>query len=338
MEIATTQAPPKQLKGMMVQMVYSRCLSVAAEMGIADIVGDSGITTKELATQTNANENALYRLIRVLASQGVFHIESDGKIVNSDASHFLRENIKGSQRNFARMMGSHWMWKVFNNLEHSINTGNTAFDQAFPESENLFQYFKEKNPKEGKIFSQAMSNFSYTFDQPLVDAYNFSSFNSILDVGGAEGKLLKTIKDSYPDFDAILFDLPHAIEQAKEAPRADELSFVAGNFFEKVEPKADCLIIKYVLHNWNDEACLKILQNCRKSINENGKLLIMTMIIEDGEEQVFEKSLDIVMQLLLGAKERTQKEYEELLAKSSFKLNRIISSNCPLKIIEVDPV
>lgn len=333
-----TVMPAQDIRNMMAQMVFTRSLSIAAELGIADHVADEPKTMENLATLCKTHQNSLYRLIRVLSSQGVFHVNANGRISNSNVSEYLRTEIPGSQRNFARMMGSQWMWKTFNHLEHSVNTGDSAFVEAFPGSQNLYQYFRETGQQEGKIFSQAMSGFSYSFDPVLVDVYDFSGFTNIVDVGGAEGRLLKLIKQKNSSPNTILFELSHVIEQARTAAAADLLQFVAGDFFKRVEPSADCIILKYILHNWDDEHCITILNNCRESLLENGKLLIMDILIKEQEKQTFEKSLDIIMLLLLGAKERTEEEFADVLSKSRLAINRIIPTSCPLSIIEVIPV
>ena len=337
MEVDTIITPPTKLKGIMMQMVFSKCLSVVAKFGIADCIGEASISPIELSQKSQTSPDVLLRIVRVLAAHGIFEIDELGNISNTESSNFLKTNQPSSQRNFVRMMGSHWMWEVFNHLEHSLTTGETAFPQAFPQAQNLFDYFNEYSPIEGKIFSKAMSDFSYSFDTVLIESYSFENFKKVVDVGGAEGQLLKTIKTHYPKIQAILFEMPHAIEQAQLKDDTNKLEFVSGDFFRFIEPKSDCIILKYILHNWNDESCIQILKNCRNSIDDNGTLLIMSMLIEPNENQVFEKSLDIVMQLLLGSKERTQTEFEALLEKSHFKLNQVIETHCPLKILEVVP-
>ncbi|MEL6558426.1 MAG: methyltransferase [Bacteroidota bacterium] len=332
------KTPPANMRQIMTQMVSSRCLSVAAELGIADLIGDIPKSIETISNELDVDENALYRLIRVLSTQGIFAIDQNRVVSNTDISEFLMDEVPGSQRNFARMMGSNWMWKVFNNLEYSIESGESAFGKAFMGSENLFEYFRNISPKDGKVFSQAMSGLSYAFDKPLVDAYDFSDVEHVVDLGGAEGRLLKMVKASYPSVKTTLFELPNVIPQAKASDTEGELDLVGGDFFQKIEPSADCYMIKYVLHNWNDDSCIKILDNCRKAIKDNGKLLIMDMLIKEEEQQVFEKSLDIVMLMLLGAKERTREEFESLLEKTNFRINRIIPSKCPLSTIEVVPV
>ena len=337
MQSTVHKKPPTQMREIMTQMVSSRCLSIAAELGIADIVGNDKKSIAQINEELKLNENALYRLIRVLAMQGIFDLDENKMVSNNDVSYFLKEKIDGSQRNFVRMMGSPWMWKMFNNLEHSINTGNSASEEAMG-FENLFEFFKKGSPKEGKIFSQAMSSFSYAFDKPLVNAYDFSNSKSIVDLGGAEGQLLKIIKQNYPHIEPILFELPHAIAQAKANDSEEVLKYVEGDFFESIPVDIDCYIIKYVLHNWNDEDCIKILEKCREAISSNGRLLIMDILIKEDQPQLFEKSLDIVMLLLLGAKERTKQEFEELLRKTGFEIKDIYSTHSPLSIIEAVPV
>jgi len=156
-------------------------------------------------------------------------------------------------------------------------------------------------------------------------------------VGGAEGRLLKIIKNQYPSIKPVLFELPHAIEQAKQNDTEGILNYEEGDFFNSIAA-SDCYLIKYILHNWNDENCIKILQNCRKSIAPNGRVLIMDMLIKEDEPQVFEKSLDMVMLVLLQSKERTKEEFEELLNKAGFKLNAVYPTASPLSIIEGIPI
>ncbi|MBJ7537213.1 methyltransferase [Marinomonas transparens] len=332
------KAPPANMKQIMIQMVSSRCLSIAANMGIADTIGDTPYPINLLSEKLGVDENALFRLIRVLSTQGIFSIDEHQIISNTEISDYLKSDVTGSQRNFARMMGGSWMWKAFNSLEYSIETGKPAFSIAFPDSDNPFEYFKHDSPQDGRIFNHAMSDFSYSFDKPLVDAYDFSSMSHVVDLGGAEGCLLNAIKSEYPKVKTTLFDLPEVILQKQGTDTPVEFNLAGGDFFQKIEPIADCYTIKYVLHNWNDDACIKILENCRNVIKDNGRLLIMDMLIKEDEPQVFEKSLDIVMLLLLGAKERSAQEFEDLLAKAGFKINRVIPSKCPLSIIEAVPV
>ncbi|MEL7145521.1 MAG: methyltransferase [Bacteroidota bacterium] len=338
MNNAKVKAPPANMRLMMSQMVTSKCLGIAAELGIADMVGTGPQSVDHLSQELNLDSDALHRLIRLLASQGIFSIDGNGMVSNSEVSDFLKDDIMGSQRNFARMMGSSWMWQVFNHLEHSLETGNSAFESAYDDTPNIFEYFKKVSPQDGKVFGQAMSGFSYAFDKPLIDSYDFSEVQHVVDLGGAEGRLLKYLKSVYPKIDASLFDLPDMITQARAADPKGVLNMVEGDFFKKVEPSADCYIIKYVLHNWTDEACLKIMENCRQSITDNGRVLIMDILIKEDEPQVTEKSMDLVMLMVLGAKERTREQFEELLTKTSFKINRIIPTKTPLSIIEVLPV
>jgi len=336
MSNTTQKTPPNHMREILSQMVLSRSLSIAAELGIADLVANQPKSTLQLSQELKVNENALYRLVRVLAAQGIFELDKNKMVSNSEISDFLMEDMEGSQRNFARMMGSPWMWKIFNDLEYSIATGDSASKKAIG-YENFFEYFKQESPKDGKIFSQSMSSFSYSFDQPLVNAYDFSTCKQVTDVGGAEGRLLKIIKNQYPSIKPVLFELPHAIEQAKQNDTEGILNYEEGDFFNSIAA-SDCYLIKYILHNWNDENCIKILQNCRKSIAPNGRVLIMDMLIKEDEPQVFEKSLDMVMLVLLQSKERTKEEFEELLNKAGFKLNAVYPTASPLSIIEGIPI
>ncbi|MDW7690566.1 methyltransferase [Flammeovirgaceae bacterium SG7u.111] len=331
------QLPPQAiLKGYLPQMLLTKSLNIVAELNIADIVANGSMSVDEIAQKCEAESKVLFRLLRVLVDQGIFIFDEKGYVANSDVSEFLRSDVPGSQRNFIRMMGSDWMWTIFNHLDSSVKTGESSFSQAFPAADNLFQYFSSINPEGGKIFSQSMSSMSSTYDATVADSYDFSGFDTLLDIGGAEGNLLKNIKQKSPEINAVLFDLPHVIEQVKATDSG--LAYEAGSFFEEIKTPADCILIKYVLHNWKDEQCLKILQNCRKSMREGGKLLIVEMLIDNDKRQVFEKSMDVVMLMLLQAAERTREEFSSLLNEAGFKLTRVIPTKSPLYILEAELV
>uniref|UniRef100_A0A7S1ZKT8 O-methyltransferase domain-containing protein n=1 Tax=Ditylum brightwellii TaxID=49249 RepID=A0A7S1ZKT8_9STRA len=335
--VETAIAPPA-IKGFLPQLILSKALNIVSELGIADLLADKKLTVTELAQASDTDAKSLFRLLRLLASHEIFEVHPDEKISNTANSQFLRSDVPGSQRNFIRMMGSNWMWHILNQMDNSIKTGKSAFNKAFPDALNLFQYFKEVNPAGGKIFSQSMSSMSASLDATVATSYDYSVFRSLLDIGGAEGNLLKEIKSINPEINATLFELPHVIEQVKQAPSAKVLSFEAGNFFEEIKTQADAILIKYVLHNWNDQDSLQILQNCRKALPAGGKLLIAEMLIDNNKPQVFEKSMDMVMLTLLNSAERTEAEFRSLLASAGFELTRVIPTKSPLFIIEAIPV
>lgn len=326
------------IKGYLPQVVLNKSLNIVAELGIADLLADSDMPIAQLAEQTNSNSNALLRTIRLLTAHGIFELHSNGNVSNTPFSEALRSDVPGSQRNFLRMMGSNWMWDIFNQMDETVKSGGSALKKAFPEAENLFQYFKEINPQGGKIFSQSMSSMSANLDTAVAASYDYSVFDTLIDIGGAEGNLLKEIKQISPNINAVLFDLPHVIEQVKKGTNAALLQFEAGSFFDGIKTAANGILIKYVLHNWDDAACIEILKHCKNSLTKGGKLLIAEMLIDNAKPQIFEKSMDVTMMLLMGSPERTQAEFSTLLEKAGFQLTKVIPTGTQLFIIEAEVV
>lgn len=331
------KASPEALKGVMIQLTFAKSLHVAAELGIADILGEETLSIEALAEKTQSRPDALFRILRNLAAHGVFHVTSKAHISNNEQSQFLRDNVEGSVRNFVRMMTSEWMFQSINHMPHAVKTGEPGFSAAYPEHQNLYEYFQE-HPKDGHIFSQAMSDFSRAADWPITEAFNFGQFDRILDVGGAEGHLLKTIHTRYPSVQPVLFDLPYAIEQAQKQPYAHKLEHIPGDFFKPLETHADAVLLKYVLHNWSDEKSVEILKNIRPALGQNGRIFVIENMIDNAKPQVMQKSLDVVMLTALASKERTREEFTTVFNAAGFELVAVHPTETTLFILEAKPI
>jgi len=203
----------------------------------------------------------------------------------------------------------------------------------------MFNYFRE-HPEEGKTFNQAMTDLS-TIDGPAVaDAYDFAGISSIVDVAGGHGLLLATILGRHPNMKGTLYEMPYVLEGAKSGPLQplmDRCKLESGDMFSSVPAGADAYIMKHIIHDWTDEQCVQILKACRKAVNPGGKLLVVDNVIPLGNEFHSGKFFDIMMLLFPGGRERTEKEFRELLAASGWKLSRIIPTRVPESIVEGTP-
>lgn len=200
-----------------------------------------------------------------------------------------------------------------------------------------FEFF-EQNKEAGRVFNNAMTNMSKTVVPGIVEAYDFSGFNKLVDIAGGHGYLLAGILKASPNLQGILFDLPSVIENSGEllgeegvAGRTERIS---GDFFESVPGGADAYFMKHIIHDWDDEKSIKILQNIRRAMNEKGKVLIVEMVVPEGNEPSPSKMMDVQMLVATGGKERTENEFRELLELSGFRLTRIIPTHSPFSIIE----
>jgi len=315
--------------------LMQQSISVAAKLGIADLLADQPQTAAELAAKTDTHEPSLYRVLRLLASAGIFAETADHKFELTPISALLREDAPNSLRYFAIMQGEEWLWRTFGELMHSVKTGGTA--QAKVHGIGGFEFLAQ-HPEDAEIFNRAMTNFSLPVVPAIVEAYDFSGVSRLVDIAGGHGILLAGILKANPQVQGVLFDLPSVIEGAgelleKEGVRS-RAEFASGNFFEGVPAGADVYLMKHIIHDWDDERSIKILQNIRSAMNENGKVLICEMVVPEGNEPSPSKILDIQMLVCTGGKERTEDEFRRLLESSGFRLTRIIPTKSPVSVIE----
>lgn len=317
----------------------TRCIHVAADIGLADALGDSPKSVQELAQATNTHAPSLYRLLRCLASKGIFVETEPNCFAQTELSNFLRSDQPGSLAPLARHYGSEWQWSAWGELEYSIRTGKPAAEHVL--GQKLWEYLKS-HPQDGELYHHAMTGASRIINDALVHVYDFSPFNVIVDVGGGQGSLLKTILASHPALSGILFDQAQVIEKLHEHMPSEfraRIELVAGDFFVDVPKQGDAYILKQVLHDWSDEDCIRILKACRKAMKPGSRLLVMDGVIQPGgAETTFAKLTDLVMLLVHGGRERTTDEIAHLFENSGFKLKQVVATGTPISITEGIPI
>lgn len=308
----------------------SRCLHVIAELGIADLIGDQPQSTEALAKASGTQPQALYRVMRLLASVGIFE-SADGAWRHTDASRFLRSDHPGSLRDYVRMMGVAEFWNAFRDLDYSLRTGKSAFVHQHPEG--AFGYLAT-HPDVGRLFDSAMTSKAHRDIAAIVPAYDFSQFATIADIAGGRGHLVRAILKSSPKAQGILFDQPHVI--AGVTPESGEkLSTVAGNFFTDAMPKADAYLLMNIIHDWPDAESIKILSGIRRAMPSHARVLILEMVVPRTPAAHPANELDIVMMAIPGGMERTQQEYADLAAKAGLRLDRVVPTMSPYSILEL---
>ena len=335
-----SQDMPSQMVMIQLATSYwvSRALYAAAKLGIADLLQDDPKSCDDLASSTGTNAQALYRLMRALASVGIFAENEQGCFTLTPLATYLQTDVPNSIRAFAISFGEEH-YRAWGDIIHSIQTGGSAFENLY--GMPVFQYYAQ-NPEAGKTFDEAMTSVSATDKTEIAAEYDFSSISKLVDVGGGHGSLLASILKANPTMEGILFDRPSVIEGAKSVIEAEGVSkrcqIVAGNFFESV-PSGDAYILKYVIHLLDDERAIAILKNCHRAMAENGKLLLVERLIPPGNEPFWGKFLDIHMLIgISGGRERTKMEYQALYEASGFKLTKIITTKSNVSVIEGVPV
>jgi SAM-dependent methyltransferase len=311
----------------------TRGIYVAAELGIADLLVDGPLTAEELAEHTRTNGGALYRVLRALAGVGIFAQDSHGRFSLTPLAELLRSDMADSQRPFSIMMGAefHAAW---GELLHSVRSGEPGFQKRFGVS--FFRYMTE-HPERHRIYDAAMAGFGEAETGPMLDAYDFSIFGSVVDVGGGNGQLLAAILNRHPVLQGILFDLPAVADRARTIFTDSDLSgrcrIVGGDFFSSVPAGVDAYVLRHIVHDWEDNEAVAILRNCREAMNPDGKILVAETVIPPGNEPCFGKWLDLMM-LLVGGRERTEQEYRRLFSAAGLNLNRVVSTAAEISIVE----
>jgi hypothetical protein len=306
--------------------VLARCVQVVAEYGVADVLSERPITALEIAAQTGMNADALSRMLRLLTAHDVFTQEDD-LYRNTPLSDLLRTDHPQSMRSFARMMNLPVFMKSFAGLTQTATTGKPVMDFA-----GFMEYFAARS-EESSIFNQAMADKSRSIIPAVLDAYDFSPFSVIADIGGGRGHLLSGILEQTPAASGILFDLPHVIQEATVHQSA-RLQLQPGDFFADALPTADAYLLMEVIHDWNDEDSARILAAIRRAAPSHARLLIVEAIVSESPGPDFSKVLDVIMLAVTGGRERTPSEYNDLLSRAGFKLERITATPSQYSIIE----
>lgn len=327
--------PDAILSQMLLGGLMQQSISIAAKLGIADLLGEKPQTAEELAAETETHAPSLYRVLRLLASVGIFSETADRKFELTPIAELLRQDTPNSMRDVAIMQGEEWNWRNYGELRHSVKTGETAQEKAH--GRPLFE-FLTSNPEDEAMFSRAMVNLSSSVIPPIVEAYDFSGAGKLVDIAGGYGFLLAAILKANPHLQGVLFDQSKVIDGAVESLKKQDINnrveLVSGDFFESVPAGADIYIMKHIIHDWNDESSIKILQNIHRAMNENGKVLIVEMVVPEGNAPSPSKVMDVQMLIATGGKERTEAEYRKLLESSGFNRTRIIPTRSPFSIVE----
>jgi len=338
-ETSTTQQetlPPQQ---QLIQMAWAHQISalvrVAAHLKLADHLADGPKTAAELATATETHAPSLYRVMRTLASLGVFSEDSQHRFSQTALSEPLRSDVPGSMRTTVLAIAGEMFTGPIGQLLYSVQTGKTTFDRIH--GAGIFDWLPQ-HPEEAAMFSDLMVGFHGPETAAVAEAYDFSGFATIADIGGATGNMITKVLAKAPGARGILFDLPHNAENATalidERGMTGRVSFESGSFFESVPAGADLYMMSHIIHDWSEEQCLTILGNCRKVMKPGGRLLIIEMVLPAGDIPHPGKMTDIVMLTVPGGQERTEKEYDALLTKAGFKLERVIPTDSAVSIVE----
>ena len=335
-----TRSPQQVLMQIPEGMWVAQCVATAARLGIADALAQSqpqGSTA--LARAVGADASALARLLRALASLGVFAEPLPQQYALTPVSELLRRDVPGSMHDWLIAETDTPHWQAWGQLYEGMRSGRTVVPELF--GMHIYEYYAA-HPTDLAYFSRAMGNVSALVAHGTVQHYDFSHVRHIVDVGGADGGLLLAILEANPHVHGTVFDRPQVVGAALQAIEAKNYQArcqaVAGDFFQAVPQGGDLYVLKFILVDWKDAEASRILQNCRAAITADGKLLIIEMTIPDTNTSSPAQLFDLNMLVMTGGQERTQSEYGVLLARAGFRLNRVVATGSPFHVLEAIPV
>jgi hypothetical protein len=332
-----SQQDTDHLNRMLASAAVSRALCTVAELGVADLIAtDSRQTVAALATGTRTHERSLHRVLRFLASHGVFAETAPGIFEHTPLSHLLRTDAEGSYRAAARLF--HRFFPGWDGLDHAVRTGEPGFNKVF--GQGVFDYVMA-NPEVGPILDAGMTSIHGYETAAMLDAYDFGAVSVLADIGGGNGSLLVGALQRYPRMRGILFDLSHVVGRAaahiEQAGLSDRCQVIEGSFFETVPSGADAYLMRHIIHDWTDEQSLPILAHCRAAMPKDGRLLLVECVVPTGNEPSLAKDFDMTMLTFPGGMERTEAEFRDLLARGGFTLTSVTATSTMVSVVEARP-
>ncbi|MGC2817736.1 MAG: methyltransferase [Candidatus Acidiferrum sp.] len=332
--------PADQLMQFAMGYIAASAVYSAASLGIPDLLKDGPRPITVLTAACGANEGALYRVLRALASVGVFNEISPRVFALTPMSELLRSDSEGSLRAMVLWMGNKMHFDTYSEMVHAIKTGETVTEKVYGAS--CFAYM-EKNKDVSDVFNAAMTTFSRTLTPRVLEVYDFSWLDgkTLVDIGGGQGMLLTSILKQHPRVHGVVFDLGHVLDGAeariKEAGLSSRCTTCGGDFFVSV-PAADAYIMKHIIHDWNDERAISILKNCHRAGKGKARVILVESVLAPGNEPHFAKWVDLEMLMLPGGRERTAEEFGALFEKAGMRLIRIIPTKSPVCVLEAERV
>jgi hypothetical protein len=319
--------------------VVTQALSVAARLGVADVLAGGPLSVEEIAARVGSDAKATHRVLRALAGHGVFAVGPDGRYANTPLSDKLREDAPDTMRGFALLMNHPTLWEEWGHLYDTVETGEPNLPKL--RGMGALDFF-HANPDYARVFFQAFGELSASETDPILAAYDFSGFGTVVDVIAGRGNLLAGILRQAPDTKGILYDSKIATVDSpalfEAAGVADRLTIEHGGYLDKLPAGGDAYVFKHIIHDFSEADAVTALRNAREAIAPGGKLLVIEYVIPEHNEKHLGNTIDLWLMLMLGAQERTLAEYTELFARAGFKLTRAVPTSAPISVIEGIPV
>lgn len=316
--------------GWVAQGVYT-----VTKLGIVEALRDGPQTADAIAERAGADPDAVYRLMRLLASRGIFTSQGNRRFALAPMGKALLADAPDSVRGYVLFVGDPLHWEHWGQLSHSVVTGKCAIEEV--RGKPTFEWLADV-PELAAVFNDGMTSISKMETPLVVSAYDFTSFGTIVDVGGGHGLLLSEILRQAQNSNGILFDAESVVEGApavlEPAGVSNRCAAVGGSFFESVPAGGDAYVLKHIIHDWDDDKSVQILRNVRTAMNPGAKVLIVEAVVPDDDREHLSKLLDLEMLVAATGRERTEAEYAELLRQAGFRHTRTVGTVGPASIVE----
>jgi hypothetical protein len=315
--------------------LVAQTITAVADLGVADALAGGPMRLDELADKVGADSDALRRALRALICKGIFAQGDDGRYELTPRADVLRSDAPVSMAALARLVGAPQEREHWSLLTQTLRTGTSPV-QAL-RGKRFFDYLRDE-PEFNAIFNEAMTGLSAYADGPLVEAYDFTRYPTIVDVAGGHGRLLAAILAAAPNAHGVLFDLPDVVAEAapllQKLGVAQRVRLVEGSFFSDIPPGADAYVLKHIVHDWSDDEALQILRNVRTAAPTGAALLLVETVIPEDTRDFIGKFADIGMLVFNDGRERTAKEYQQLLDEAGFEMTQIFDTETEFSLIE----
>jgi hypothetical protein len=331
-------SPRRQLESMLTSWNVVPLLYAVTELRVADHLADGPKTAEQLAGATGTQARALVRVLRALATEGIFRENDAHQFELTPLADLLRTESAQSLRNQVLWRGLPMFWRPWAEVLHTLRTGETAFNHVY--GMDMFPYIDE-HPDDKVVFNNAMTHMTEGEGAAVAYAYDFKPYRSVIDIGGGHGSLITAVLSRYPNVRGAIFDLPDVVAGAQPrletARLAQRCQLIGGSFFESVPPDYDAYVLKDIIHDWDDDQALTILRNCREAMHADAHLLLVERVILPGNDPHPAKWIDITMLLITGGMERTEQQYRDLLDAAGFTLDRITPTGFAHSVIRGVP-
>ena len=299
----------------------TQTIYAGVELGIPDFLAEGERTADDLADASGADPPTLYRLLRALASLGIVHEGDERRFSLTDLGRPLRSDVPGSLRGWVRLQGRDYLWRSWGNLANAVREGQNSFRMVH--GTDIWEW-RAEHADESAIFDEAMRSMTIGANASILDAYDFGQFGTIVDVAGGNGTLIAALLAAHPASRGILFDQEHVVSGAEPILRAagvlDRCEIVAGSFFASVPEGADAYVLKWIIHDWEDEESVAILRTCRAAMGTDAVVLLIERDLGQPNEDPVAKLADLNMLVMPGGRERTLDEYAALFGAADLRL------------------